>query len=131
VPETLKLIVDGEAAFSLWGDLLWQESYPAIYAEQIWPSPSDKLRYGPKFADSVKKDCPADRIITLNERIDDLARFLEQSTNLKSLDFKKLQGNPLPGITHEMDAWADRGAARLFGYYDGATFVLDQLGQHL
>jgi hypothetical protein len=49
---------------------------------------------------------PPDRLRLVGERIDDLARHLElsRSDRLRSLYFKKLEGNPCPPSTHELDA---------------------------
>jgi hypothetical protein len=67
----------------------------------------------------------------VNERIDDLARFLEKGVSLARLDFKALAGNPVPPSTHEMDAWANQDAKRIFGHWEEAVFVLDRLGEAL
>ncbi|MFV9504094.1 MAG: helix-turn-helix domain-containing protein [Oscillochloridaceae bacterium umkhey_bin13] len=132
LPETLYLQIGDDAELSPWGELIWQQTRSELYAEQLWPSPSPLLVYGPRFADSIKKLAP-DRRATINERIDDLARYLEHPDhpNVKRLDFKRLKHNPYPPATHECDAWADEGAKRLFGHYEGDRFVLDALDKHL
>lgn len=33
--------------------------------------------------------------------------------------------------THEMDAWADLDAKRIFGHFEGGIFVLDKLEKGL
>jgi hypothetical protein len=35
------------------------------------------------------------------------------------------------GSTHEIDAWHDGGAKRIFGHYEGGVFVLDRLDEAL
>ena len=62
--------------------------------------------------------------------LDDLARYLETGQDQRSFDFKPLKGVPLPP-THEMDAWADQDAKRIFGHYEGQVFVLDRLDKAL
>lgn len=67
----------------------------------------------------------------MNEKIDDLVRYLTTKQHLKGLDVKQLRGNPLPPSTHECDAWSDQDARRIFMHYEGDTLVLDQLGKGL
>ncbi len=111
---------------------MWQEHKRTIYGEQLCPSPCQKLRYGAGFEASVTRHASSpDRRRMVNERIDDLARFLEKGVNLARLDFKALAGDPVPPSTHEMDAWADQDAKRLFGHWEGPVFVLDRLGEAL
>ncbi len=131
IPETLLLHDEGKVTLSPWGELIWSQVKGGIYAEQLWPSPSILLVFGPRFERSVN-DLAPDRMRIVNERIDDLARYLEsgRTINPASLDFKELRGNPMPPSTHECDAWADQGAQRLFGHFEGDTFVLDRLERH-
>jgi putative CRISPR-associated protein (TIGR02619 family) len=133
IPETFLLSLDGAVTLSPWGSAVWQEHKRTIYGEQLWPSPCQKLRYGPGFEASVARHAPSpDRRRMVNERIDDLARFLEKKANLARLDFKALAGDPVPPSTHEMDAWADQDAKRMFGHWEeDSVFVLDRLGEAL
>ncbi|OFC30309.1 hypothetical protein BAE29_10380 [Acidithiobacillus caldus] len=130
LPETLIQVDDGKAAFSVWGDLVWDQVGKPLLGEIFRASPSAKLRYGPSFLESTQELSP-DRLALVNTRIGDLARFLETGINLNRLDFKALAGNPRPPSTHECDAWADRDAKRLFGHYEGEVYVLDALGNAL
>jgi hypothetical protein len=129
IPETLLLTLDQESTLSPWGELIWQQTYRDIYREQLWPSPSVKLVYGPKFAKSVEGLAP-DRLLLINTRIDQLARYLEGGPNLGSLDLKPLKSR-IENLTHEIDAWSDQDAKRLFGYYEADRFVLAKLDKHL
>lgn len=132
VPEALLLTLDGQVSLSPWGELIWQQTRREIYREQLWPSPSPRLIYGPHFAESVRT-LDADRLTTINERLDDLACFLERADkpNPNRLDFKPLRGRQRLPSTHECDAWADGDARRLFGHYQGGDFVLDLLDKKL
>jgi putative CRISPR-associated protein (TIGR02619 family) len=134
IPETFLLRVDGVdgVVLSAWGELQWKQSYKALYEQQIFPPPSPRIRLGQKFNASIDKHATTpDRLRQINERLDDLARCLETGHNPNSLDFKALKGKPKPDITHEIDAWADGGAKRLYGYYQGDVFMVDHLGEHL
>lgn len=131
IPETMLMSLDDTITLSPWGQLTWEQMKKEMYAEGILPSPSTRVRYGPGFEKSVQKTS-ADRCTDVNQRIDDLARFLETSDyNINSLDFKPLQGNPKPPSTHECDAWADQDARRIFGHFEDDVFVLDVLDRGL
>lgn len=130
IPETMLLRIDQQVTFSPWGQLVWERTKKQLYADAIYPAPSPKLAFGPRFGNSVA-GLPPDRRVIVNERIDDLARFLEAGINLRSLDFKPLRGNPKPPATHECDAWADGDARRMFGHFEGEVFVLDLLDRAL
>lgn len=130
LPETLLMRVNGEVALSPWGEVIWGEERKALYEEKLLPSPDERLVFGPQFERSVQ-DLQSDRLALVNERIDDLVRYLVKGVNPKSLDFKPLKGNPRPPSTHECDAWSDRDARRIFAHYNGAALVLDALDRGL
>ena len=109
--------LDDQVDLSEWGQLIAQRSKQELYTKKLLPTPSTRIRYGNKFERSLA-GLDANRIQQINERIDDLARFVEQGTNLKRLDFKGLKGKGYTGSTHEMDAWADQDAKRIFCHYD-------------
>jgi putative CRISPR-associated protein (TIGR02619 family) len=132
IPETLLMTVDGKIALSPWGDLVWEQTKKTLYREQLFPSPSQKLHFASTFSRSLQ-GLSAHRLELVNERIDQLARCIETNGqyNPPSLDFKSLKGNPHPPSTHEIDAWHDGDAQRLFGHHDNRGFVLDALDRPL
>lgn len=130
LPETLLMRVNGEVALSPWGEVIWGEERKTLYGEKLLPSPDERLVFGPQFERSVQ-GLQSDRLALVNERIDDLVRYLVKGVNPKSLDFKPLKGNPRPPSTHECDAWSDRDARRIFLHYDGPELVLDALDRGL
>lgn len=130
IPETMRMQIGDETALSPWGNIVWMESRQAIYAEALHPSPSAKIRYGDHFADTVKRHA-SERLAEINRKIDDLMVFMEQGKNRQGLDFKQLKNGPHKGSTHEIDAWHDGGAMRIFGHYEGGVFVLDRLDEGL
>jgi putative CRISPR-associated protein (TIGR02619 family) len=132
IPETMLLRIEDETALSPWGELLCLNHIPAIYQERLWPPPdSDKIRYSKKFTKKAN-ELPPERTAMLNRRIDDLTRHLgDQSYNPRSLDFKPLKGRPRDPSTHELDAWADLDARRIFGHFEEAVFVIDDLDRGL
>ncbi|MGB3493954.1 MAG: hypothetical protein WBA57_14590 [Elainellaceae cyanobacterium] len=67
----------------------------------------------------------------VNQRIDDLTVFLATGKNISRLDFKPLKSNPCLPSTHEMGAWADQSAKRMFGHVENNVFVLDKLDDEL
>ncbi|MBT7011733.1 MAG: hypothetical protein HN961_02350, partial [Planctomycetes bacterium] len=131
IPDTLLLVSGRECTLSAWGDLIWNEAKKALYNERILDSPNEnKIRYGKQFRRDIN-GIEQDRIFILNNRLDQLNRYLYDKKNLCSLDFKKLRGNPTPPSTHEFDAWADGAAYRVFGHFETDTFVLDKLAKGL
>lgn len=130
VPETFLMRVGGEVTLSPWGSLVWEQTKKQIYEEQLWDTPSDKLRFGRNFAGSIAVLQP-DRLRMVNEKLDVLARFLETGIHVKSLDIKELKGNPCPPSTHEIDAWSDQDAKRIYGHFEANVFVLDKLDEAL
>ncbi|MFZ5808322.1 MAG: putative CRISPR-associated protein [Chloroflexota bacterium] len=132
IPETLLMEMGGEKTLSTWGELVWAQTKKQIYEEQLWPSPSPRLSFSHNFERSVR-ELSKDRLVLINERIDQLAKCLETNGgyNPSSLDLKPLKGNPCPPSTHEIDAWADQDAKRMYGHYDSGNFILDKLGNAL
>ena len=131
VPESLVNVLDGQAAFSPWGELVWREAYRAVYGAGLLEPITPKLVAGPQFERSLEKLSP-DQLRQINERLDQLARRLEEGEtyNPRSLDFKKLK-TPAQGSTHECDAWAEHGALRLFGHFERGDYRLDRLDKGL
>jgi putative CRISPR-associated protein (TIGR02619 family) len=131
IPEIFFHVDEGQATLSPWGELAWQQVRKSVMGQSLLDPISTRLRFGLGFAKSVSSLVPDERYSALNERLDHLAKFLEKGVNLKTLDFKKLEGNPVPPSTHEIDAWADNGAPRLFGHYENGIFIVDKFGKHL
>ncbi|MBH8578086.1 putative CRISPR-associated protein [Nostocaceae cyanobacterium CENA369] len=141
IPETLLEQIDDRVALSEWGKLLWQKCYKQYYNQSLLPPLSKKLKYSASF-EQVTNNLSEDRLLIINERLDQLSLYLEskdsntQVYNPKSLDFKSLKGRPFrgrfsPEPTHECDAWSDRDAKRLYGHFDGNDYCIDMLGNHL
>nr|WP_321500838.1 CRISPR-associated protein [uncultured Dethiosulfovibrio sp.] len=134
IPSTLLFKLEDECELSPWGRMMWDQFKPTAYGERLWPSPSDRIVFSDKFTNAASNLQEAKRRRIINERIDDLARLLEQKSsrnNLNRLDFKALKGKPCPPSTHEIDAWADQGARRIIGHYEGPSFIVDDLIPHL
>lgn len=136
LPELLWMPVDDDTTMlSEWGEIVWREVKHSIYSEQLHPSPSPLVVWDEGFASTVPSNDPR-RIAQINEKMDDLARYLESNRthNPESLDFKKLQAGPKQGSTHEMDAWRDGSAKRIFGHFDpqnSSCFIVDRLDKAL
>lgn len=132
LPKTLIMQIDDQTTLSQYGQIIFQQLKNKFYTEQIYEPPTEKIRFGPKFIQSVQNLSP-DRKKIVNERIDDLTTFFMSNKikNINRLDFKELRGNPRPPSTHEMDAWADQDAKRIYGHYEEENFVLDKLDRAL
>ncbi|MBH2042541.1 MAG: putative CRISPR-associated protein [Comamonadaceae bacterium] len=130
VPEALLFVSESEAGLSEWGEMVWLEIKDEIYAGKLHPSPSAKVQWADGFERSVQ-GLERKRTQAINAKVDDLARFLETGQSIKSLDFKSLKGGAIQGSTHEIDAWSDGDAKRLYGHFEKDVFVLDRLAQAL
>lgn len=140
IPEILLEQIDDRATLSEWGQLVWQKCYKENYSKELLPPLSQNLQYSERFKNEANA-LPEDRLVIINERLDQLSRYLESRKassglyNPPSLDFKPLQGRPFrrlsPEPTHECDAWSDRDAKRLFGYFEGSDYIIHHLGDHL
>ncbi len=134
IPGTLLYRLGDECELSPWGRMLWDRFRTAAFEERLWPSPSPLIVYTDKFEKKAATLSEGKYRRYLNERLDDLARHLEGGgkvrANLKRLDLKPLRGNPCPPATHEIDAWAEGGAWRICGRFDGQTFILEDLLPH-
>lgn len=119
----------GEYDISEWGKLLLERSKTVLYARELLESPSNKIYFTDSFKKSIA-NLEADRLRQVNERIDDLARFMEIGDNPRRLRFHNLEGKPYLGSTHEFYAFSD-DAKRVYCHYDNALLVLDALDKHL
>ncbi len=129
-PETLLLKIDDQFTLSPWGDLVWIQAKNDIYSKELLSPPIDKIRYTKAFEKDVV-NLEKDRKILVNQRIDQLTLFLLKKENPRSLDFKQIKGNAISTSTHEIDAWSDKDARRIFGHFEEDTFILDRLDQGL
>lgn len=131
VPEPLLLRIDDQFTLSPWGEAVWREGGRSILEERLLDPVSEQLRFADGFRRSVSKLKDTERVYTLNAKLMDLARCVEdRDYNPDSLGFKKLHGKHDPW-THECKAWDDRDAKRLYGYFQGDVFVVDALDDHL
>lgn len=128
IPESMLYVIDDETELSPWGKLLWSTIKDELYAQKLHDPPSEKIRFTDAFR-SDARDLRGDRRRILNNRIDDLTRYLEapDHPNPKRLDLKKLARNPMPPSTHEADAWADADCRRIFLHYESGDAILDRL----
>ena len=130
IPETLLFTIDGQTTLSAWGELIWEEAKKELYKKRLFSSPIKKIKYTDSFV-STASSLEKDRICLVNRRIDQLAEYFIKGTNPRSLDFKQLKGNPMMPSTHEIDAWSDKDAKRIFGHFEDDVFVLDKIDKGL
>ncbi|MFP4600087.1 MAG: hypothetical protein ACLFVJ_17650 [Persicimonas sp.] len=131
-PDSLLIELDGEVVTSVLGDVAWARHRATLFAEKLQPPLSSKVR----VADAVQKDfagLEAAQKVHINEAIDEFSAYVDHGrTLLKSRTFKKLQGAPVPGSTHELYTWSDGATGRLFGHYDSSgVFVFERCAGHL
>lgn len=133
IPETLLFMMeeDQEVKLSEWGQLIWREAKPTYYREKLLQPLSNKLVYSKEFQENIKdlqrQNLP-DKIKLVNERCDDLSRFLDTGDNIRRLDYKSLTKSPYSDSTHECDAWSFENAQRLFIHrLDNGQHMIDRL----
>lgn len=131
IPEALVLTTERGTSLSGWGRLVWEETWRSLYMERLLEPPIERIRYGPRFASTVADYKGRERMTTINQRIDDLARSLLFGTHRDRLDFKPLRGGAMKPSTHEVDAWHDGDAPRIYCHFEGDVLVLDRLGEAL
>jgi putative CRISPR-associated protein (TIGR02619 family) len=137
ISDTLLDHLDAYVSLSEWGKLIWQKSWKRYYSEELLSPLSSRLKYSNRF-EQVAKSLSRDRLLIINERLDQISRYLEtnRSYNPPTLDLKPLRGRPFKGKlspepTHECDAWSDRDAKRIYGHFDGKVYIVDDLGKKL
>lgn len=132
IPSTLIFKMDNEIQLSPWGEIVWGRVQKELYSQKVFDSPSKNIVFSDNFLKSIA-GLPTDRIQLINQRIDDLAQFIElgEKHNKKRLDFKILKGNPVPGSTHELDAWSDQDAKRIYCHYKDKKIIIDKLDKAL
>lgn len=137
ISDAFLFFYEKEVTLSPWGELVWNQIKKDIYEERFWEPPSDRITFYQGFDKFEKevRDLEKDRLYELNKRMDELARYLEDDNhpNPDSLSCKKLVGNPVEGCTHEIYAWSDKDARRIYGVYDNNNkrFEIRFLGKKL
>jgi len=132
VPEALFYCYGSDVELSPWGAIVWREHTRELYKTGLLEPPSGRVVFGPRFAQSVESFAGKPEMRSINQRIDDLCRFINTGNNPARLSFKRLQGRPRPNSTHEFYAWSGGNASRIFCHYDDeGRVVLDELGPHL
>lgn len=131
-PDSLLMEVDDVVTTSVLGDVAWARHRATLFAEQLQSPLSNKVR----VADGVRKvfaGLEAAQKVQVNEAFDEFSAYIDHGRALpKSRTFKRLQGDPVPGSTHELYAWSDGATGRLFGHYDASdAFIFDRLAGHL
>lgn len=120
---------------TLLGKFLFESCRREIYESEVLPPPSARLVFGERFLASVKGLDGSFRA-RINEKLDKLAYVVEADVRLSGVDLKPLVGDALKKSapsTHEVDAWHDGAAMRLFLHEEkhGAqkpVWVIDRLG---
>jgi putative CRISPR-associated protein (TIGR02619 family) len=132
LPETLLMVLDGKAALSAWGELVWGRAKAALYQRELLPPLSPRIALSERFRKDAA-ELPPDRLYQVNLRLDDLAAYLDsdQRRSPRSVRLKALSGKPVEGSTHELYAWSDADARRIFAHCEGDVLWLDSLGKHL
>ncbi len=130
LPEIYWWRLEDEYDLTEWGMLSFQRAAEQLYAQKVFPAPSNKIEVPEKLLQELSKNLNAKRIREFNRTMDDLARNLETGKMLKSSTFKKLQGTPKGVSTHECYLNSD-DAERIFCHYHDSVLLIDEVGKHL
>jgi hypothetical protein len=134
VPESLIDELGGAVCASLWTDVLWQEAKRTLYGEGLLRPLSKSLSFATAFERDLKALAPSRRA-QVNEALDGFSAHLDlQKPLLRSETFKALHGAaPLKAATHELYAWSDGDARRLYLHKDPTTgrWIVDGLAEHM
>jgi hypothetical protein len=112
----------GECLLSPWGEIFWEDFTQTHYPEKFHGSPlPEKIILSKSFVKDVNGFMnDKNAIFSINQRMDDLARFLlseqKNDKNIKRLDFKAITGDLKleTKCDYEFDAWSSGGAGRVF-----------------
>lgn len=131
LPESLIFTLGKEACLSAWGTALLAQASERLHREKLLPPAVPELVFGDALEREARRLAP-DELAKLNRQLEALARWVatDGRENPRSLDVKKLAGNPTPPSTHQIDAWTGTDR-RLFGHFEDGRFVVDRLGDHL
>ncbi|MEN3013929.1 MAG: putative CRISPR-associated protein [Endomicrobiia bacterium] len=119
----------GNATISISGEILWNNHKKEIYREDLYDPPIRQIRFSDNFRNQVRNLSP-DRKVVVNERIDDLYRYIKFNENPNALNFHRIKGNPIPPSTHEFYIWSDLGH-RAYCHYENNIIVIDKIDDHL
>lgn len=135
LPSSLWEELDGVALLSPWGELLWEQHRETLSRRQLLEPRRGRVRFSPRFRSEAARLTP-DRLRQVNHALRALESYLagERSAGGR-LGFKSIHERPHPDATHELRAWQDGDAKRLYGHFEGdeprPIFVIDLLGKHL
>jgi putative CRISPR-associated protein (TIGR02619 family) len=122
----------GKAVLSEWGKLVWEDVHRKVSAQKLLEPMHPDIIFSDKFRHSVKGIAP-DRMRLVNKALTAFAKSLngEPEGNLNSLDFHPVRGKGKFLSTHQIDAWSDKDARRIFMHEQDGRWIMDELGLHL
>jgi putative CRISPR-associated protein (TIGR02619 family) len=131
-PEALLMELDGAVTTSVLGDLVWARHRPKLLRDDVQDPLSSKVRVS-KAVKKIFPELSEQDKVRVNEALDDFSAHIDKVKTLpNSRRFQKLQGDPVPGSTHELYVSQGKAARRLFGHFDDeGVFVFDHLDGHL
>lgn len=133
IPSVFLMELDGQHVLSAWGELVWRSHRDSLYDERLWPSPSARVVFGAGFEKAADDDNVRRYAREVNRRVDQLVRYMIEGGkyNPPSLDVHPVQGEPAKRHKWMCDAWAARGAWRIYFNVEGEAAVLGMIGEGL
>jgi hypothetical protein len=114
---------------TFFGELLWDHNWRDMYGNTLLDSISTRVIISTdlsKHGVTLERD----RLGLLNERLDQLAAYIESdgAINFPVLGFLEIpEEKRIGNLTHTCHGWIDNKIWRLAGFYQGEIFVADQL----
>ncbi len=134
IPDIMLLKVDDQVSLSAWGETFWRFYKEELYSETLLDSPCEEIVFSGKFISSINScKLTAYQFYEINKKIDLLTHFVLSGfkENLSSLDWRPLKGDIMRPSTHEVNAWSDGDAKRIYCHREQNRIIVDQLGKHL
>jgi putative CRISPR-associated protein (TIGR02619 family) len=133
IPAVFLMADDGQHLLSPWGELVWRSHRDGLYDERLWPSPSPRVVFGEGFVKAADDDNVRRYAREVNRRVDQLTRYMVEGGkyNPPSLDVHPVKGEPAKRYKLMCDAWAARGAWRIYFNIEGDAAVLGHIGEGL
>ncbi len=129
IPEAFILKLKDSYALSPFGKLVWERNKKTLYSEKLWMPPTEKIKFSATFINTVEK-LPSEQLISVNQTIDLLTKFLESHLPhitihiTKLLEVRPLQGTSKPS-THQLNSWITKDPKFILVHYDKDVLILD------
>jgi putative CRISPR-associated protein (TIGR02619 family) len=131
--DALLYFVDGRAILSEWGRSIWERVWSDRARRELMSVADGRLVLTERFAKEAK-GLPPDRLLLVTQALKALSHWIANLPgHWKRHTIDKLTTpHPNGESTHEVYAWSDKNAGRIFFHKEpDGRVVVDELGEHL